>query len=100
MARLTQGTHTLRHDRGILGKACGLLPLGVAAARVHTEGFEWNLRTPTAAHTDGNVSTLGGFMSTSNHFAPDNKHGVVTVSTDAPLYWTVELQDDNVRRDM
>lgn len=42
---LTPGTHELWNDRRILGKTCGLLPLGVASAHVHTEGLQWNLRT-------------------------------------------------------
>jgi len=39
-----QGTHELLHDRRILGKTCGLLPLGVSSARISTQGLEWNLR--------------------------------------------------------
>lgn len=41
---LTPGTHELVHDRRILGKTCGLLPLGVSSARISTQGLEWNLR--------------------------------------------------------
>ena len=79
---VTPGTHLLRHDRRIHGKSCGLLPLGVAAAHIHTEGLEWNLQ--------GEACSLGGFLSTSNHLVhPD---GDVHLTTDAPIYWTIELQ--------
>ena len=79
---VTPGTHLLRHDRRIHGKSCGLLPLGVAAAHIHTQGLEWNLR--------GEACSLGGFLSTSNHLVhPD---GDVHLTTDAPIYWTIELQ--------
>ncbi|KAL4400332.1 thiamine diphosphokinase [Malassezia pachydermatis] len=85
---LDAGSHTLQHDRRVLGKSCGILPLGVATAHVHTTGLEWNLH--------GETSTLGGFLSTSNHLAHDNGDGVVTITTDVPVYWTVELQTDDV----
>ena len=79
---VTPGTHLLRHDRRIHGKSCGLLPLGVAAAHIHTQGLEWNLH--------GEACSLGGFLSTSNHLVhPD---GDVHLTTDAPIYWTIELQ--------
>lgn len=45
--------------------------------------------------TEGEPSFLGGFLSTSNHLAPDNSEGVVDLKTDAPFYWTVELQHDH-----
>ena len=45
--------------------------------------------------TDGETTSLAGFLSTSNHLAPDNAQGIVQVTTDAPIYWTVELQPDS-----
>ena len=49
---LSAGEHDLRHNRKILGKSCGVLPLGSGppGARVHTQGLEWNLGTCTADH--------------------------------------------------
>lgn len=79
---LTAGEHTLLHDRRVLGKTCGILPLG-SSAHVATRGLEWDL--------DGATTSLGGFLSTSNHLAGD---GCVAVRTDAPVYWTVELKPD------
>ncbi|KAI3624057.1 hypothetical protein CBS14141_002485 [Malassezia furfur] len=62
---LSAGEHDLRHNRKILGKSCGVLPLGSGppGARVHTQGLEWNL-------------------------------GMVHIGADAPVYWTVELKRD------
>lgn len=41
---------------------------------------------------------MGGFMPTSNHLAQGNPEGTVRVITDGPVYWTVELQSDEVRQ--
>ncbi|WFD36740.1 ribonuclease Z [Malassezia cuniculi] len=83
---LPKGEHTLVHNRQLLGKTCGILPLG-SSAHVSTRGLEWNL--------NGELSSLGGFLSTSNHLAPDGD-GTVCVQTDSPVYWTVELKEDAV----
>lgn len=84
---LPKGKHTLRMAREVMGKTCGILPLGVgnAGAKVSTKGLEWNL--------DGESTTLGGFLSTSNHL--QDKEGVVEVENDEPVYWTVELRPDD-----
>ncbi len=70
-----------------MGKTCGILPLGVGnkGAKVKTKGLEWNL--------EGDSTTLGGFLSTSNHLG--NKEGAVEVENDEPVYWTVELRPDD-----
>lgn len=49
---ISPGQHRLVHDRKILGKCCGILPLGVSSqeAHVHTSGLEWNLRMSAADH--------------------------------------------------
>ena len=47
---------------------------------------------------DGEAPFLGGFMPTSNHLAQDDPEGTVRVITDGPVYWTVELQSDEVRQ--
>lgn len=71
-------------SRQVLGKTCGILPLGTGlhGAKVTTKGLEWDL--------SGEASTLGGFLSTSNHLA--DPLGAVEVDTDEHIYWTVELQ--------
>ena len=51
-----------------------------------------------ANSADGEAPFMGGFMPTSNHLAPDNPGGTVRVITDGPVYWTVELQSDEVRQ--
>lgn len=83
---LPKGKHVLKMARQVLGKTCGILPLGVgnSGAKVTTKGLEWNL--------EGDSTTLGGFLSTSNHL--HDKDGVVQVETDEPVYWTVELRPD------
>ena len=83
---LPKGKHTLRMARQVMGKTCGILPLGVgtSGAKVSTKGLEWNL--------EGESTTLGGFLSTSNHLW--DKEGVVEVENDEPVYWTVELRPD------
>lgn len=92
-----QGTHTLLQDRRILGNTCGILPFGTGlhGAHVWTEGLEWDLRAYILTRVltaDGEATSLGGFMSTSNHLAPGNDAGKVRLTTDAPIYWTVELK--------
>lgn len=84
---LPKGKHTLKMARQVMGKTCGILPLGVGnnGAKVTTRGLEWNL--------EGDSTTLGGFLSTSNHL--ENQDGVVQVENDEPVYWTVELRPDD-----
>ncbi|KAJ1022452.1 hypothetical protein NDA16_003441 [Ustilago loliicola] len=83
---LPKGKHLLKMARQVMGKTCGILPLGVGdeGAKVTTKGLEWNL--------EGDSTTLGGFLSTSNHLY--DKEGVVEVENDEPVYWTVELRPD------
>lgn len=84
---LPKGKHVLKMSRRVMGKTCGILPLGVgnSGAKVSTKGLEWNL--------EGDSTTLGGFLSTSNHLA--DQQGVVEVENDEPVYWTVELRPDD-----
>ena len=82
---LPEGHHRILHDRSLLGKTCGVLPLGTSAC-VSTAGLEWDLC--------GELTSLGGFLSTSNHLAPGGD-GTVEVHTNAPVYWTVELKPDS-----
>lgn len=91
---LSSGRHVLQHNRTILGKSCGILPLGISSAHIRTEGLEWNLGMYEALTPASQKSSLGGFFSTSNHLAPDNEAGIVLIETDAPVYWTVELKPD------
>ena len=91
---LPAGDNRILHDRGMLGKTCGILPLGTSV-HVSTAGLEWNLGASLL--TDGALTSLGGFLSTSNHLAPGGD-GTVELRTDAPVYWTVELKSDSDAR--
>ncbi|GAC93860.1 hypothetical protein PHSY_001427 [Pseudozyma hubeiensis SY62] len=84
---LPKGKHNLKMSRHVMGKTCGILPLGVgnSGATVSTKGLEWNLERDS--------TTLGGFLSTSNHLA--DEQGSVEVENDEPVYWTVELRPDD-----
>ncbi|PWN38709.1 hypothetical protein IE81DRAFT_327215 [Ceraceosorus guamensis] len=83
---LPQGEHELHLSPTILGKTCGMLPIGAGpvGVRIETEGLEWDL--------DGTQrSAIGGFLSTSNHVA----RARVKVQTDGEFCWTVELRKDS-----
>ncbi|KDN38508.1 Thiamin pyrophosphokinase, partial [Tilletiaria anomala UBC 951] len=86
---LPAGEHDLQMSQRVMGKTCGVLPLGIGVqnggARVVTNGLRWNLNADTGTH-------LGGLLSTSNHMA--NEDGIVKLQTDQPVYWTVELKSD------
>ncbi|RKP05561.1 thiamine pyrophosphokinase [Thamnocephalis sphaerospora] len=77
---LDEGEHTIHVDRSLEGPTCGLLPVGIAHATLSTTGLRWNL--------DGADTRFGGMVSTSNALDQDT----VTISTTAPLIWTVALQ--------
>ena len=38
-----KGEHTIEINHDMLGKTCGLLPIGVAGTVLSTTGLEWNL---------------------------------------------------------
>lgn len=101
---LWPGVHDLVLPCPPLDVACGILPFGVtggsgtgAAAKVRTKGLEWDL-------DPAQPQSLGGFLSTSNHVVyPASKSddggrishriATVTIETDKPIYWSVELAD-------
>ncbi|KAG5187833.1 thiamine pyrophosphokinase [Tribonema minus] len=63
------------------GPTCGLLPLGQPAARVTSRGLRWDLRAQPLA--------FGAFVSSSNALEARE----VSVTTDAPLVWTIEVSE-------
>ncbi|CAO1622823.1 unnamed protein product [Sympodiomycopsis kandeliae] len=112
---LPAGRHTLRLPNRPLGKCCGILPFGVpggtdsnnSAAKVRTEGLEWDL-------DPAQPQSIGGYLSTSNHvmypaaelstsiptfgLRGDDSPATITtaiaevvVETDKPIYWSVEI---------
>ncbi|TPX34091.1 thiamine diphosphokinase [Synchytrium microbalum] len=84
---LTPGKHVIICDPNIEGPTCGLLPIGIAVAKLTTTGLKWNL-DPTMP------TSFGGLVSTSNAFADesDGHEKVVTVDTDQPIVWTCEVR--------
>ncbi|RIA97986.1 thiamine pyrophosphokinase 1-like protein [Glomus cerebriforme] len=77
---LDKGKHNIICDREIEGPTCGILPIGVQRAILTTSGLKWNMTNVT--------SSFGVMISTSNILIND----VVTIETDTPVIWTVELQ--------
>lgn len=77
---LDAGSHELYLPHALLGKTCGILPVGVDSAQVTTTGLEWNL--------DDAETSFDTLLSTSNHLVSD----AVTVMTNKPVVWTAELR--------
>jgi len=77
---LNEGEHTIAVDSCVLGKTCGILPVGVKSARLTLRGFEWNL--------EDRESSFDGLMSTSNHVIEDR----VYIKTSAPVCWTISVK--------
>ncbi|CAB4384474.1 unnamed protein product [Rhizophagus irregularis] len=77
---LDKGKHNILCDREIEGPTCGILPIGVQRAILTTTGLKWNITNVT--------SSFGVMISTSNILIND----VITIETDVPVIWTVELQ--------
>ncbi|KAF8623713.1 hypothetical protein AX17_007410 [Amanita inopinata Kibby_2008] len=78
---LDSGEHTIKINHDLLGKTCGLLPVGVESTVLSTSGLEWNL--------SDQVSSFDGLISTSNHLVPGQD---VWIKTTKPIWWTVELR--------
>lgn len=79
---LDSGEHVIAIDHNLLGKTCGLLPVGIDSTILTTSGLRWNLtETP---------SSFDGMVSTSNHLVPEEKE--VRVKTSKPIWWSVELK--------
>lgn len=94
---LDEGSHRIHIDHSTMGQTCGILPVGVSRAHVRTNGLEWNLgeRIAAASLTGADWSTsFDGEVSTSNHLLPSQP--VVSVETDRPILWCVEVRDASV----
>lgn len=76
---LPPGHNTIETPPRYLGKTCGLIPLG-GTAHITTDGLEWDV-------TEWETS-FASRLSTSNHVKSD----LVTVDTDEPILFTVELR--------
>lgn len=78
---LDKGEHRILTPPHLTGSWCGLIPLGAPCGSVTTTGLKWNL--------GNSAMSFGKLISTSNEF---DDSGAVTVNTDGPLVWTMELQ--------
>lgn len=78
---LGKGHHNICAPSHLTGSWCGLIPLGAPCTSVTTRGLKWNL--------DNSEMAFGKLISTSNEF---DGSGAVTVKTNGPLIWTMELQ--------
>lgn len=78
---LRTGQHRILTPPHLTGSWCGLIPLGAPCTSVTTTGLKWNL--------DHSEMSFGKLISTSNAFDGSDS---VTVDTNGPLIWTMELQ--------
>lgn len=99
---LDAGSHEIHIDHNTMGQTCGILPIGIDGAHVRTRGLEWNLGEHMCVFSKGNQADstsdwhtcFDGEVSTSNHLLPSEP--IVTVETDAPVLWCVEVRDASV----
>lgn len=77
---LDKGCHRIQTPHHLVGSWCGLIPVGQPCHKATTTGLQWNLQN--------SEMSFGGLISTSNAFDGSE---AVTVVTDTPLVWTMEL---------
>jgi len=84
---LHPGKHEIAIDRRLSDQPCGLIPIGQPAECVSTTGLKWNLSESRLG--------FGDLVSTSNtyDFSPSSDGRFVTINTDAPLLWTMEIPE-------
>ncbi|KAF8764708.1 thiamine pyrophosphokinase 1 like protein [Argiope bruennichi] len=80
---LSVGFHKIYVTEKMMESHVGLIPLGSACKNVTTTGLKWNLTN--------DKMNFGGLISTCNMFDGSN---VVTIATDTPLIWTMEVTMD------
>ncbi len=77
---LVEGTHKIHIPESIKHRWCALIPIG-SKCQATTKGLKWNL--------NNTVMEFGGLVSTSNTYNPDNFTGIVEITTDSPLLWSM-----------
>ena len=101
LCTLPKGEHEISINHKVLGKTCGLLPVGVGSTVLTTRGLRWNLSAPTRPRTSAvltciptadHPSHFDGMVSTSNHLLPEEP--IVYVKTTEPIWWTAELRPE------
>jgi len=77
---LKAGSHKISIEETVMTLTCGLIPMGDPCEHVTTTGLQWNL--------NDQALKFGSLISTSNTYAEKT----VTISTDKPLLWTMEIK--------
>lgn len=88
---LFPGLNSINVDSLRFGPTCGLIPIGADQVRCETTGLKWNLDKETALSFSSLVSSSNAFLRREGDDDAGG-HRVITLHTDKPLLWTMELR--------